>query len=397
MSLPLNIMSLTLVIFATFGAMPNDATAVGNFQRPRIVEVFVDHQHDPPELNILGKNFGSSPEVSLGDQGLLHVTAASKTEITAILPVGLLAGDYELTVTTGSRFLRRSAKHDLSIGAQGPIGPTGDQGPVGPQGEIGPVGPQGEIGPQGPQGVPGPQGPQGIQGALGPSGPEGPTGPTGPNPVSDCNPGEFLDGAGNCINFSLQVLGFLDSAFVFATSSIYTGDLAIHNPNPAGFEDGLAGADAECNARATEAGLPGVYRAWLSAGSLNPNTGPRAFTRKGPYVLPQDAVTGETFVVANNWADIIDGNLDHAIDRDEAGNQVSGRAWTGTDPNGNPSTITAGGQPNSFCPNLTGDLWADPQENQLAVYGDVSRADGAWTQNSLSACSVTRRLYCFEQ
>ena len=387
-------LTMVCVVFAVFSGLVEKAMALGKLKSPQIVEVFVHHKLDPPELQILGEGFGNAPEVALGEQGLLHVTAASETEITANLPVGLLAGDYELTVTTGRRFFRRSARYDLTIGAQGPIGPTGEPGPIGPTGA------QGEIGPQGPQGVPGPQGPQGIpgaQGASGPQGPPGPTGPTGPNPVDACNPGEVLDGAGNCVNVSLHVLSFLDSAFVFATSSIYTGDLAIHDPD--GGDNGLDGADAECQARATEAGLPGVYQAWLSDNQGNqPSSGPRAFTQKqGPYVLPPDAVTGETFVVANNWADLVDGVLNHAINRDEAGNQVSGRAWTGTDPSGNPSTITAGGQPNSFCPNLTGDLWADPQENKLAVYGDVSRAGGAWTQNSLSPCSVTRRLYCFEQ
>jgi hypothetical protein len=71
----------------------------------------------------------------------------------------------------------------ISIGEQGPPGPSGVPGPMGPQGSPGNVGGQGPPGATGPIGpastVPGPTGPKGDTGAQGPQGVPGPTGPQG--------------------------------------------------------------------------------------------------------------------------------------------------------------------------------------------------------------------------
>jgi hypothetical protein len=71
----------------------------------------------------------------------------------------------------------------FSIGATGPVGPTGSIGPTGPTGSIGPTGPcctgpTGSIGLTGPTGSTGSTGPTGPC-CTGPTGSIGPTGPTG--------------------------------------------------------------------------------------------------------------------------------------------------------------------------------------------------------------------------
>ena len=49
--------------------------------------------------------------------------------------------------------------------------------------------------------------------------------------------------------------------FVFVTSTTHTGDLG-----------GIAGGDGICNDRAADAGLPGVYKAWLATSDADAPT-----------------------------------------------------------------------------------------------------------------------------
>ena len=107
---------------------------------------------------------------------------------------------------------------------------------------------------------------------------------------------------------------------VFTTSTFHQGNL-----------NGLAGADAICNARAAEASLPGIYMAWLADQTGSPST--RFVQSTVPYVLTDGAT------VANSYnALVTDGTLLHAIDRDESGVMVSGGGlggfgnWTNVTP-----------------------------------------------------------------
>ena len=83
-----------------------------------------------------------------------------------------------------------------------------------------------------------------------------------------------------------------DARFVFATSKLYKGDQL----------GGLAGADAHCQDLAAQAGLPGVYMAWLSDG----DAGPAHRFRKSaqPYILPPGE-KGVASVVAQGWLDLV--------------------------------------------------------------------------------------------
>jgi hypothetical protein len=150
-------------------------------------------------------------------------------------------------------------------GPQGPQGLPGPQGPQGPQGPIGLQGPAGPTGPQGPQGDTGATGPQGDTGATGPQGPQGPIGPQGPLSLaslfsSDGTLGGILQ-MSTALNGTVSFRSTVRPRIVFISSTTYNGNLG-----------GLAGADSLCQGLANNAGLTGLFKAWLSTSTIGPAT-----------------------------------------------------------------------------------------------------------------------------
>lgn len=147
---------------------------------------------------------------------------------------------------------------------------------------------------------------------------------------------------------------------------------------------GLAGADAACQTRATAAGLPGTYLAWLSDSSATPAS---RFTKSiMPYTLP----SGET--VATSWADLTNGApLSHAINQMANGQLFAGNGntvWTNTLADGTAGGASATGN----CVNWTS---AEP-----GIEGDIGRAAESsvlWTAGGFIQCAAEGRLYCFQQ
>jgi hypothetical protein len=152
---------------------------------------------------------------------------------------------------------------------------------------------------------------------------------------------------------------------IFVTSFLPLGNLG-----------GVNGADAFCQQLATDASLPGAYKAWLSDDA---NSAASRLTHStDPYVL----VDGTPLAV--DWTDLTDGTLLAAITRTETGESVSASAvWTGTDES---AGATA---PN--CRNWTSDATFDG-----GAYGTAS-ADFNWTRSDTRSCGAGARLYCVQQ
>ncbi len=164
---------------------------------------------------------------------------------------------------------------------------------------------------------------------------------------------------------------------VFVTSGKYTGDLG-----------GLARADAECQNKADAAKLGGTWKAWLS--DSNTSASLRLNHSDYPYVRIDNVI------VANNWADLTDGQLKNTIQVDESGKFVAAKglkpqgAWTGTNTSGDIKT------PN--CAN-----WTSRSTKIEGIGGSISHVF-AWTDAwltggdpSFGKCSNSNHLYCFEQ
>ena len=154
---------------------------------------------------------------------------------------------------------------------------------------------------------------------------------------------------------------------VFVTNTAYTGSLG-----------GLGGADIYCNQAASDAGLTGYYRAWLSDGSTS------AATRLNHFGYKYQLVNGTD--VAYGWSDLTDGSLQAAINKDEYGGTFSANTavWTNTNSDGSGST--------NHCSSWASTLGSGGQGNIDATTG------GEWTNLSIASCSTSGvHLICLEQ
>lgn len=181
------------------------------------------------------------------------------------------------------------------------------------------------------------------------------------DPATDPN---HCGGCGNPCSSGV-CLGGSCALRVFVTANVFSGSLG-----------GLSGADGKCNAGAQQAGLPGSYRAWLSTDTASPTT---RLTR-GAYVLVTKAL------VAASWADLTDGTLDAAIDVTEGSVHLSGTqtAWTNT-------LVSGAAAGTTHCAGWTSSGMT------AGKFGNVLGKGATWTEAGDAACSIQRRLYCFQQ
>ena len=193
--------------------------------------------------------------------------------------------------------------------------------------------------------------------------------------VEDCDDGNLVGGDG------CSAMCAIDSRFVFVTSQVYDGNMG-----------GLAGADAQCQMLASNAGLPGTYKAWLSSTQESPST--RFTHSQVPYVLPNGTK------VADNWADLTDGTLDWRIDRTEAGDPVPPTPDVGCNNIYTDQAVHTGTSSNGtlYDANYTCENWS----NGFQAYGLWGRSDtingywSAWCAKS-TACQRDLPIYCFQQ
>lgn len=166
---------------------------------------------------------------------------------------------------------------------------------------------------------------------------------------------------------------------VFVSSVPVTADFDPGGFNP-GDLTGLELADYRCMYLASEAEKFGYFKAWLSDGATSPadrfDTG---FT--GYYRLMTPGVP----IVAEGWAGLTDGDIDHPIDHNEKGKYVGkDLVWTNTNADG-----TAASDLNC------GD-WKSTDLTMKAMIGGSDQVDFAWTIATDQSCAGTLRFYCFE-
>jgi len=188
---------------------------------------------------------------------------------------------------------------------------------------------------------------------------------------------------------------FLEAAIpewkiVFVTGNTYTGNLG-----------GLEGADAKCQAAADNAGLDGIFLAWLSTWpgpvigtpSIDPRT--RFIRHNVPYVRT-DGVK-----IADHYADLVDGTIDAPIDRTESGTQLFSfdeptLFWSTTAANGEGIVSGTLDDEDATCFNWT----TDAMFTTALYLGSTTATGFSWSAPAMSTfelCGVPRHLLCVQQ
>lgn len=163
---------------------------------------------------------------------------------------------------------------------------------------------------------------------------------------------------------------------VFITSQVWTG----------GDLGGLEGADQKCQDAAATAGLPGVYKAWLSVATESP------IERFVHSDVPYKQVNGVE--IASGWSDLTDGEVEAGIVVSElngpAGTGIHScmpveiPVWTGT---AAPGSMIVG---DYHCNDWTATLGQ-------GFSGRAGSTDSQWTQSCITTCLDQAALYCVEQ
>jgi hypothetical protein len=162
---------------------------------------------------------------------------------------------------------------------------------------------------------------------------------------------------------------------VFITESVFTGDLG-----------GLQGADMKCQQAAT-GHFPGTFMAWLSDSMTS--AGSRLSHSPNRYVLPDGTA------VANDWADLVDGTILHAIDMTE----TLGQPQPGIGCGGNSSIVWTDTSPAAYTAVVTFACndWTLGSMG-MSIWGVVGPLDSSWTAGcSGGSCGFNAALYCFQQ
>ncbi|HVO17871.1 MAG TPA: InlB B-repeat-containing protein [Anaeromyxobacter sp.] len=171
-------------------------------------------------------------------------------------------------------------------------------------------------------------------------------------------------------NVTLYAVWTVAPNIVFVTSTAYA-------PGALG---GLAGADSDCQARATAANLPGTYKAWLSTSGTDEVDAIARLGAASGWVRPD----GKPFV--DTIADLASGNILYPPRLDEFGNDL-GQAMvvTATASDGSLSTTSV------TCGNYT-----DTTDTGNILGGLSSAGSWLFTDYEAFPCATLAHLYCFQ-
>jgi hypothetical protein len=261
----------------------------------------------------------------------------------------------------------------------------------GPQGPQGPTGPTGATGQAGPKGDPGPAGPAGAIGAMGPSGPAGPAGAASIAAMNG-TPCTAYDGQTSALKVTVSLDGTVSlkcpipaHKVVFVTSVSYAG---------AGL-GGLAAADQHCQTLANNAGIQGVFKAWLSDSTQSVNN---RFAQADQVYERLDGVP-----VAQSYGELVSGTLLNPIIVNEKGVYYFGFVWTGTNADGTTALQQSTSCGSAGCVTTTyyltcGDWNGPPWTNLGAQLGNAGDYNSKWTDAAAQYCNdQSFPLYCVQQ
>jgi hypothetical protein len=185
----------------------------------------------------------------------------------------------------------------------------------------------------------------------------------------------------NSLASNWKVTTDANEKLVFVTAAAYAT-----NGNVAGTSfNSPAAADTRCGERATAAGLPGTYKAWIATTTGVDDPATRFTHATGRYLL----IDGQT-VIANNWAGLISGTLLNPPTLRDDGYNVGVFPWTNVATNG--TATVSGSSTTANC-----SAWTN-NTSGTAAYGFTGYLTSFWTADGTNAaCTSTNNLLCFQQ
>lgn len=180
---------------------------------------------------------------------------------------------------------------------------------------------------------------------------------------------------------------------IFITKNEYTGGFN------SGIEQGLSGADKQCQIAADVAQIGGTWKAWLSDRTGSATT--RLKHNPGPYMLfgRKGGLIVNTILVAIDWNHLVSGEPlffpiqqteDQAVSPPSTG---AWKVWTGTRFDG---TATPYVDPYRSDDNNCGN-WGQGSSYSSGWYGVNTDKSPSWTYQSVQNCDQKAHLYCLEQ
>lgn len=167
---------------------------------------------------------------------------------------------------------------------------------------------------------------------------------------------------------------------VFVTSETYSPDIVAEADQRGGSfvaTEELQAADYLCQELADSQSLPGTFVAWPSNDSVNAID--RLLVTNSVEYQRVDGVR-----IANNKVDLIDGSIEHRINRDETGALVAtGKVWTGTYQDRTSHSANCNG-------------WTPPYDGLPGLIGFSGIVYDQWTHGPMYNCALyDLHLYCF--
>lgn len=172
---------------------------------------------------------------------------------------------------------------------------------------------------------------------------------------------------------------------VFITSQTFTGDM---NRTIADTLTGIQLANKRCQDAAIATGnsdlVSKTWKAWLSSSTINAKDNINCNNNVSYWNMAGQKI-------ANNCADLLDGNLAAPINVSERGAYTTGLVWTGTDFQGVRTNYNC----NDWMNNWTGPTPYNYQGTGGYAYYNITST--LWTEYGIYSCSNPFRIYCFEQ
>lgn len=104
----------------------------------------------------------------------------------------------------------------------------------------------------------------------------------------------------------------------------------------------------------------------------------RLYQSEQPYVMVDETI------VANNWNELISGNLQAPLNKRHDGTVVNGTVWTGMSNDIDLALDTC-------------DDWMSIEPDYSAIIGNIGATGDSWLNSGRGSCDVGRRFYCVEQ